>query len=93
MRNKGLLAVLALFCIFCSSASGQTHTSTVFGNVRDESGAVLQAAEIQMIEENTRSTRNAMSGRNAECATVTCSTARAPSCGICVHLRPKRSIS
>jgi len=64
MSNKGYLAVLTLFCIFCSSASAQTHTSTVFGNVRDESGPTLQAVEIQIVEENTQRTRNTMSGRN-----------------------------
>jgi Carboxypeptidase regulatory-like domain len=64
MKIEGYRAVLALLCIFCLSASAQTHTSTVFGNVRDESGAALQAVEIQIVEENTHSTRNTMSGRN-----------------------------
>jgi len=64
MKMRSCLAVLMLFYISWSSASAQTYTSTVFGNVRDESGAALQAAEIQIIEENTQSTRNAMSGRN-----------------------------
>lgn len=65
MKIRGYFSVLLLFsCIACSSLSAQTHTSTVFGNVRDESGAALQAAEIQIVEENTGSTRSAISGRN-----------------------------
>jgi len=64
MKMRGYTGILVLLCIFCSSASAQTYTSTVFGNVRDESGAALQAVGIQIVEENTQSTRNAMSGRN-----------------------------
>ena len=62
MMIEGYRAVLVLLCIFCSSASAQPYTSTVFGNVRDESGAALQAVEIQIVEENTQSTRHATSG-------------------------------
>ena len=64
MKIKGIMAIPLLFCSWCLSVSAQTHTCTVFGNVRDESGAVLQAVEIRIIEENTRSMRNAMSERN-----------------------------
>jgi hypothetical protein len=40
----------------------QTHTATIFGNVRDQSGAALQATEIRIVEESTQLTRSAMSG-------------------------------
>jgi hypothetical protein len=61
MNTNGYTAVLVLSCLSCSSTSAQTHTSTVFGNVRDESGAALQAVVIQIVEENTQSTCNGMS--------------------------------
>src|SRR6267142_2686774 len=34
MGIRDYIAVSFLFCICCSNASAQTHTSTVFGNVR-----------------------------------------------------------
>ena len=45
MRNRGLPGGIGAVSHLLLSASGQTHTSTVFGNLRDES-AVLQA-EVQ----------------------------------------------
>jgi hypothetical protein len=43
-------------------AAAQTHTGTLHGTVRDESGAALQAAEIEIVDENTQQSRSVMSG-------------------------------
>ncbi|MCI0624861.1 MAG: TonB-dependent receptor [Acidobacteria bacterium] len=64
MKIKATLLLLLLVRILCPAASAQTHTATVFGNVYDESGAALQAVEIQMIEDRTQSFRTVMSGKN-----------------------------
>lgn len=59
---SGLVALVVVFFLFGQAALAQTHTATLYGSVRDESGAALQAAEIEAIEEKTQFTRTAMSG-------------------------------
>ena len=51
------------FSLFSETVTAQTHTATVFGKVHDESGAALQAVEIQMVEESTGIVHTAISGK------------------------------
>jgi len=64
MNLRISIATLFFLGVCRLSVSAQTHTSTLFGNVRDESGAALQAAEIRVVEEGTGSVRGTTSGRN-----------------------------
>ncbi len=50
-------------CVFCGTAPAQSSWATIFGSVRDESGAILQAVEIEVREENRGLVRRTISGR------------------------------
>lgn len=76
-RRRGLPALSCLLLGFLAqSVQAQSHTATLFGNVRDESGAALQAVEIQIVDEATQIDRTVMSGRNGAFAAPSLPTGR-----------------
>jgi hypothetical protein len=50
------------FWLFGATLRCQTHTASIYGQVKDESGAVLQAAEIEVRENATGLSRKCVSG-------------------------------
>lgn len=59
-------ALLILSLALASSASGQTHRASVRGTVYDQNRAVIQGAEVQLINEETGETRTTTTSDEGE---------------------------
>jgi hypothetical protein len=59
-----LLLLLMLCSCFCLQMPAQTPLATIFGTVRDQTGAMLENVQIELREEDTQSLRSTLSGKN-----------------------------